>query len=1066
MLLSVGLGATWAQTIITGRVVDEKGQPLTGVTISVKGSPSIGTVTDIDGNYRINSPSAATLVFQYIGYASQEVIASAAGTVQMRPSARELNGTIVTALAIKREKRDIGYSATTLSNADLTSGNNVSALSAIQGKTAGANITSATGGPGGSTRIVLRGEKSVNSNNNALIVVDGIPVNNASRVEGISLLSQIDFGNQGNDINPDDIESITVLKGPAAAALYGSQAANGAVMITTKSGRNRKGPGKTEITVQSKYTLSNILKYPDFQNKYGQGNIYAIEDDRRENFSWGLPFDGQLRPWGQEINGRQQVKPYAAQEDNIKSFFDIGKTLENSVSLAGGTDRTSFYLSLDALNNRGVVPNTFYDKYSIRLNTSTELSNKFYANVNINYLNINSRVETQGQSANGQGAVWDNLLQTPRDIPVWELADLSNPYYGYGFVDTTGISRYGYYGAYALNPYWVAENFDNRNKTDRIIGATTIGYKPNANWNIYDRIGGDVLSDRTFRKIPKYDFTPFDDVYYSNPDGSPQKQTNNGGYFEGTDTRLNLYNDLIVNYNKRLSEDIGFDGTLGHNLQLANENTSSGDINPITNGLVIPGYYNLSNNKSQITAANSTFRRRQVGVYGDLRLDYKRMVFLELTGRNDWFSTLAEGNRSFFYPSANMSWIFTETFKNDVTEKVLTYGKLRGGYASVGNGATPYQNNNAGFSATQSQTSFGIIKFPFVTPEGNNVPGFSLGNTIGNPGLLPERTNSSEVGVDLGFFRDRASLEFTYYSNSSIDQIISTPVAPSAGYTSAIVNVGEISNKGVELSARISPISTKDFRWDVFGTYTKNKNRVESLSNGVSQILLDGSSVMGVVAAVGREFGTFYGTDLLTDASGHVIVDSVSGLPKLAPNAVYKGSFQPRFIASWGTTFRWKGLSFNMLFVTKQGGKFYSATKDLMDFCGTAAETENRDPYVFPNSVYQSANGTYVPNTTKFLPYDYYTNVIPAGQHVIDASYVKLQEASLYYTLPSKWFNKSFFGGFTIGVYGSNLAIWTSSENKYVDPEVTSGGASNVQGYDYRARPSLRNFGMTIKATF
>lgn len=1073
VLLTVGIQAAWAQNrTFTGRVLDDRGQGIPSAAVSIPGTQA-GTVTDIDGNFTLAMPANTnTVTVQAIGYASQTItVGNSPITVRMQIAAKELSGAVVTALAIRREKRELGYSASTLSNADLTNGNNVSALSAIQGKVAGANITSSTGGPGGSTRIVLRGEKSLTGNNNALLVVDGIPISNTSRTSGTAL-SQIDFGNQGNDINPDDIESITVLKGPAAAALYGSIGANGAVMITTKSGKSRHGKSKTEVTVESKYTLSSILKYPELQNKYGQGNIYdGIADDHRENFSWGLPFDGQLRPWGQVIDGNQLVKPYSAIKNNIKDFYNIGKTWENTASFGGGGDNSSFYLSLNALNNDGVTPYTFYNKYSVRFNAATTFANKFYANINLNYLNINSRVETQGQSAGGAGSVWEDLIQTPRDIPVAELKDLNNKYYGMSFTDATGVNRYGFYGAYANNPYWTAQNYDNRDVTNRIIGSATVGIKPNDHWNIYDRVGMDFVSDGITSKIPKYTLLPFDEAYYSDPSGNLQTHTNNGGYFQSDENSMNFYNDVIANYNTQLNEDIGLDLTLGNNVTIIRDRYLSDNIDPVANGLVNPGFYSFTNaQNTNVAPVNTVTERAIIGAYGDLRLDYRRQLFLELTGRNDWTSTLAPTNRSYFYPSANLSWVFTETFKNDFTRNILSFGKLRGGYASVGNGAGAYQNNPARFVVGSAATGFGTVNLPFITTQNGSpvqVPGFALQTGIGDSSLRPERTNAFEAGVDLGFLKDRISVEFTYYHNHSIDQIVPIPVAPTSGYLSQVVNVGDVTNKGIELSARVTPIRTRTgFRWDLFGTYTKNTNRVDRLNAGTNQINLGGSTEMSVVAAVGKPFGEFYGTDLLTDGKGHVVVDSASGMPKLNTTGVYKGSYQPKFIASWGTTLSYKGFSLNLTFYTKQGGKFYSSTKDLMDFVGTAKETENRDPYVFPNSVYENAAGQYVTNSTKFSPYDYYTNVIPAGQHVIDASYVKLQEASLYYTLPSKWTKHTFFGDARIGVYGNNLIIWTSEENKYVDPEVNTGGSTNLQGYDFRARPSLRNYGISVRLTF
>ena len=1059
VLVSIGSQAVIAQTHkLSGRVLDENGQPLPGATIVVKGS-NIGTVADDNGNFVINNVpnSGAKIKINYAGYSYAEADASSANvSIRLNPLAKELSGVAVTALAIKREKKELGYSSTSLNSEELNSGNQINALSALQGKVAGANITSATGGPGGSTRVVLRGEKTIAGGNNALIVIDGIVTNNGSRAIGSSL-SQIDFGNRGTDINPDDIENITVLKGAAAAALYGSAGANGAIMITTKSGKARK-KDKMEVMYSTDYTLSSVLKYPDFQHTYGQGDTHGVVDDRRENFSWGLPFDGVTRAWGQVINGKQMVKPYVDLPDNVKSFYNTGTTFQNNVSLSKNLDKSSFFLSLNTLNNKGVTPNTFYDKYSIRFNGNIELSPKVYATANINYINISSRAEQMGQ---GNGGVWNQLLQTPRDIPIWELKQLDNPFHAMDYTDAVGTKRYGYYGAYTRNPYWVAQNFDNRSKTDRVLGAVTIGWKPNANWNIFNRAGADITSDRFYQKTPKYFFQPFD-AFYGAGTASSQNQSLAGGYFEQTINTTTFYNDLIATYSKQLTEDVSFEGMLGANATATTGNSLAANIDPTTNGLVIPGYYNFGNAVSPIAVSNSLSQIRSVALYGSAKLGYKNQFYLEITARNDKNSTLNPYTNTFFYPSASGSWIFSETFKEQMVNSRLSYGKVRASWASVGNGApNAYLTNPAAFGTTTSSTSFGSVRFPF-----NTVPAFSLGNTIANQ-LRPARSLTSEVGVELGFFKDRIFFEATYYKSYTYDQIISVPTAPSSGFNSRTINLGDVANRGLEMALRFTPVHTKSgFKWDVNATYTRNTNEVLSLANGVSRVVIGGFSGMEIAAAVGKPFGAFYAIDNQTDANGYVVVDQNSGLPKPTTNAVYKGSYQPRFMASLGTNLNYKGFSLNVLFDTKQGGVFFSRTKDIMEFVGTSANTENRDDQVFPNSVYIDANGNSVANTTKYSPYDYFTSVAPNGSHILDASYIKLREASLGYTLPSKLMKKTGFSSAKVSLFGNNLFIWTSKENRYADPEVNSGGNSDEQGLDFSARPSLRNYGISLKVTF
>jgi TonB-linked SusC/RagA family outer membrane protein len=1053
-VLMLGLNALLAQTsTIRGKILDDKGDPVPGATVRIKGTNK-GTVTDANGNFKLNADDGATLSISAIGLKATEKEAQDGMNVKMAADQQSLRETVVTAQAIKREKASLGYATTTLNNSEINAGNNVSALGALQGKVSGVNITSTTGGPGGSTRVVIRGEKSIGNNNNALIVIDGIPVNNANRT-GSNSLKQIDFGNRGNDVNPDDIESISVLKGAAATALYGSEGANGAIMITTKSGKAKSKSGKTEVGFTTGYTWSNILRYPTFQNQFGEGDLNGIPDDRRENFSWGLPFDGQIRPWGQIINGQQQVKRYEAQENNVKDFFNTGKAWENNLTLSGGTEKSNYFLGFNTLNSDGVVPGTFMDKYSIRLNANHEFSNNFFSTINVNYINGSSRVDQGGQ---GEGSVWNNVCQQPRDIPIGNLKDLNNVFNSMDYTDTNGVRRYGYYGAYTENPYWVAKYFDNRNKYDRILGQTTVGYRVNQHATITNRFGGEVLSDRTYLKSPKLNTVAFEELWAGSP------KSFNGGYFQSTDNFASYFNDLMLNLNYQIDK-LGINAIVGHSVSSRASNYLSSNIDPTTNGLVIENYYNFSNATSKIASENSLTRSRKVGMYATVNFDFNKFLFLEFTGRNDWSSTLAANNRSYFYPSMSASWLFTQHL-SESARKIMNYGKLRANISSVGNDALAYQNNNPGFTSTSISSGFGSNIFPF-----NGVPGFSYQNVMGNPDLKPERQVAKEIGVEMSFLQDRVGFDFTVYSSRMKDQILNVPTPSSSGYTSRYINAGVMTNKGVELGLRFTPVKMKGIKWDLYGTYTRNKNEVVELPNGVDQIVIGGFSGMSIVAAVGKPFGTFYAVDLLKDANGNQVIDSATGAPRSTSAPVYLGSYQPKFIASWGTNFSYKGLSVNVLFDTKQGGYLYSRTKDILEFVGVTPSTtiNDRQPFLWDNSVYQNSDGDYVKNTSILTDvYNYYTaaNVKPAGQDLIKAGYVKLREVSIGYKLPQKWFNKTFIGSGNFSVFGSNLVLWTNKGNDYVDPEVNSGGASNLQGFDFSARPSVRNYGFRLGLTF
>jgi TonB-linked SusC/RagA family outer membrane protein len=1073
-LLCLAIGQVFAQSrTLTGKVTSsDDGQPVIGATVIVKGT-SVGAVTNPEGVFSIKLPDGTTagvLTFKSVGMQPMEVKIGASNTINvvMQLDVTRLTETVVTANAIRRDPGSIGYSAPTVKSGDLTKGQSASALNALAGKVAGVNITSTAGAPGSSSRVVLRGGSSINGNNQALMVVDGVPIDNSSITGGGSIgngrdgtnpnnLSSVDYGNRGNDINPEDIESITVLKGPAAAALYGSRASNGALIITTKSGKKMGDNKKQEVTFNSAVTFSNILKLPEFQNEYGQGagNVF----DARENGSWGTKFDGKMQGWGQTINGVQLQKPYSPLKDNIKKFFELGKAVQNNLSLSGAGEKTSYYLSVNSLNSNGIMPgnNDNFNKYGVRFNGSAQLSNKFYTSISVNYNKINGDLVQGGQ---GAGSVYNNVLQTPRDIPLNEMGDLSNPYYSMGGVfDKEGNEAYGFYGAYTKSPYFILKNFINKNIVDRVTGNVSIGYKPTEWLDVVERVGADVYSDRRTYKYSKFRYIPLD-----NTSGNYSKSdyiNSNGKYGEDNYNLSEITHDLMITAKKQFNKDFKASLMVGNNIRQRQFTTLRAYTN--TAGLVIPGWYNLDNSNGPVLSYNEYSNRRLVGLYSELNLDYKNMLFLGATARNDWSSTLPIGANSFFYPSVNASFVFSELLSGTKASNIINYGKLRASWAQVGNDADPYLLRTY-YSKTDITSGFGGTIFPL-----NSIPGYTLGNRIGNSGLRPEITTAMEVGTEIGFLNDRIFVDFSYYRNKSKDQILNTPISSATGFSSKALNTGLVENKGVELSLRGTPIRTASgFSLELYGTYTKNQNTVVSIADGVSQVIVGGFSGMNIVAAVGQPYGTFYAQDIQRDAQGRVIVSKETGLPLLT-DAVYLGSYNPKYMASVGANLSYKGFSFSVLFDTKQGGKFYSRTKDIMDFVGTAPETVvgGREDHIWPGSVYDDGTGKLVENTdAKFNPQLYWGDAIPAGQHVLDASYIRLREMSLSYRFPQSLLRRTPFGSASVGLFGNNLALWTAKENVYADPEVNSGGAGNEQGFDFTAQPAVRNFGFNLKVTF
>jgi TonB-linked SusC/RagA family outer membrane protein len=1059
---------------VTGTVTaKEDGTPIPGAIVILKGT-KVSAVTGADGKYAINVPEqGAILQFKFVGYSTQEKpVTGSTVDVVLSISSSELAEVVVTANDIKREKRTLGYSAPKVSSRELTEGGNPSLLSSLSGRVAGANITSTSNTPGSSTRIVLRGGSSIAGNNQALMVVDGVPVDNSnilcgeagtSGLNAPNNLHSIDFGNRGNDIDPNDVESVTILKGPAAAALYGSRASNGAVMITTKSGANRSK--KTEITFSSTNTFSSVLKLPDWQHEYGQGfqvgdfatnpTIVTGIDDASDNFSWGDRFNGKNAPWGQKIGGVTQTKPYVDLPNNIKDFFTTGFASDNSVGISSGNDKNSFYLGLNSLNSDGIYPGDrdTYNKYGVRFNGKSILSNNFTASINFNYNKVQQNAVAGGE---GQNGLWQNILQTPRDIPLNTMGDLNNKYNGYNPATNT----YGFYGAFALNPYWILQNYSNLDDVNRITGAVNLSYKPLSWLNIVERVGVDSYADRRKLSTPKYSFAPADE----SESGLWNDRTNNGSYEVDQYNVNEVVHDLMITATHKFTKDFAASLMLGNNIRERSTTASETSTNT-SGGLIVPNWYNLQNSNGPLNALIDNISiSRLVGFYADLNLSYKDYLFLEVTLRNDRSSTLPISNYSYYYPSVSGSFVFSELLKNSSISNILSYGKLRSSYAQVGSDTSPYQLSTY-YGSAAVNASFGNTKFPF-----GSVPGFQIGGTIGNNNLLPEQTSAFEIGTELGFLQGRISVDFSYYVNDSKNQILSSPVPYSTGYSANVVNAGEIQNKGIELTIGVTPVKTSyGLTWDLFGTYTKNTSNVVSLPGGVQQIVIGGFNGMSIVAAKGLPYGEFYAITNATDAKGRTIIDPASGLPVLTPTPQYLGSYNPKYQASLGTNIKFKGFNLGVLFDVKHGGVFYSQTKQLADFVGTAAETGGvRFGQPFPNSVYLDPAGKSVVNTT--IPYSKYVYFIsqntPPGVEIVDASYIKMRSASISYTLSKKQLKSLPFGALTIGVFGNNLFLWTPKSNAFVDPEVNSGGASNEQGFDFTSNPSVRNYGINLKVSF
>jgi TonB-linked SusC/RagA family outer membrane protein len=1028
---------------VSGRVIDRAtNEGLPGVTVLAEGT-NVGTATNSDGTFVLSVPaSATTLVFSSIGYVQQrQPISSNAMSVSLAADTKQLNEVVVTALGIEKEKKTLGYATQTIEAGQLTQGRDRSVLNSLQGKVAGVQISNASGGVGSSTRVVIRGNKSFLNENQPLYVIDGIPIDNSSVGTGDNLNNGVDYGNRANDVNPEDVESINILKGPAATVLYGSRAANGAIIITTKSGRGAAKRGKkAEVTFTSSYVIDDILFLPKFQNEFGQG-IGVQDPDTRENWSFGPRFDGVDRVWGQVVDNQQRSKPYVALPDNVREFFDYGKTFTNSISLGGGNEKSNYILSASHVNQTGVTPGTEYDRTSVKVGGETKLTNKITSSASVTYTHSGGRLAATGQ---GDNSVYDAVLQTPRDISLLELKDLNNKF------NTIN----GYYGAYTVNPWQVINDNRNLNRVDRLLGNAQIGYTFNDHFRINGRAGVDTYSDRRSQFTARRD-----------PVGQNVGKPDDGVYSENQISYQELTTDIIATYNANITPDLTISALVGQNF-----NQRRRDMVGLQADVLVSNALGASfaNSAAPFVDPNAgfvdiDFERRILGAYSTVDFGFRDFLFLGLQARNDWSSTLPKANRSFFYPAVNLGFVFTDLLALQ-ENKIFNYGKLRASYAQVGNDAPVYQTTST-YSITNPTSGFNNVDL--LLPIGT-VLGYTVGNRIGSNTLQPEITKSTELGAEFRFFQDRFTADVTVYDARTTKQIVNVPLSSASGFTALTSNVGEVQNRGLELLLSGTPVRVGGFTWDVSVNYTKNDSKVLSIFPGTEEINIGGLNGANLTARVGEPYGTIRAVDILTNEAGQVVVSPSTGIP-LQSGVKTIGNIVPDFTAGLTSTFTFKGLALNIVFDTRQGGIMYSRTKSVQRFVGTSPETlyNDRQPFVVPNSVIENADGSYSPNSVPVAVPDYWgalSNI--AGNNVIDASYTKLREVALSYALPSSLLDKTPFGSLSVGLTGRNLFMWRADGNTFVDPEINSLGNGNVQGFDFTSSPSLRSYGANIRVTF
>ncbi|MBX3239241.1 MAG: SusC/RagA family TonB-linked outer membrane protein [Chitinophagaceae bacterium] len=992
-----------------------------GISVLEKGTQN-GTVTASDGSFslRVTDPNT-TLEISLVGYntVTYPLEGKTAIEVLLTPSADELQNVVVTALGLTRQKKSLTYATQNLNGDELSDSRQSNLTSAMNGKVAGLTINKTNAGPGASNRIVFRGNRSINGNNQPLIVVDGVRIDNSAKASAdVALFGGRDNGDGISNINPDDVESVSILTGASAAALYGSDAANGVVMITTKKGRAGKG---LDVQLSGSYTLENPLFYPNFQNTYGQGTdgIFGIDSD----FSWGPRMDGQsITDW----TGKTQ--PYNAQPNNVKDFFNTGSELVNTISVAAGNERSQTYFSYSNNLSKGIVPNNAYKRHNINLRQTTRLSDKLSLDVKANY--IVEGIENRPLSG-AANRVMSTLYVLPRSIRLDDISDFEAYNDGgdllqrYWAMRTTNFQ----------NPYWsVYRNLYSRDR-NRFIGLAALTWKITPALNLLVRSSLDYYTDKSEEKN-------YNNTYWIDFPG-------NGNYILNKESNRQFNNEVILTYNKNLSNDLSLNATLGASLEQFSFERST--LN--NQGLRVPNLFSSSNAVALTFVENRYFpfspirRWEKQSVFGAAQLSFKNYLFLDVTARNDWNSTLPVHNASYFFPSAGISAIISEMV---AMPNWVNYLKLRTSYAYVGNGA--------GFNQLKPAHSIG--------PGGNN--GFLVyDRVLRNAELKPEQTRSYEAGVDFGLLNNRLSGNVTFYNTYTINQTLRIPVPDPSGYAARFINAGKIRNKGWEVLLTGRPVDTRHFKWNIAFNFGTNRNYVIYLDDLQPRTPLSSPQAMGsIVVEEGKRYGELYTSSLRRDDQGRIIVNQ-NGIPLLnTQQNHYVGNFNPDWTAGIINSFRYKNWALSFQIDQRKGGVVISGTQAKMAEKGVADYTaEHRETgFVIPNSVLE--DGTHNSITISPQAYWVFLGSNSVGEmFTYDATNIRLREASLTYMLPDAVFNnQTFIKNASVSVIGRNL-FFLKNNARYFDPE-SSLGTGNNQGIEYSSIPTTRSVGLHLKVNF
>lgn len=1024
LIMAFAVQLTFAQEkTITGTVSDsESGLPLAGVNIVIEGTTT-GTQTDFDGNYSIQASPGQTLVFTYLGYADQRATVGEDTQldVSMRAAVSELEGVVVTAFGIERQEAALTYSTETIQSDELVQTDPVNPVTALQGKSSGLNILTKNNGVNPSTTIVLRGYNAVTSSDAALIVIDGV-------IQAETAL---------NDLNPNDIESSTILKGPSATALYGSEGSNGAVIITTKKGSKERG---MTVNVNSSVTFEKVKYFPELQTKYGSGlDIHTYVP--YENTQWGPRYDGQVRRIGRVLpDGTFQSVPYAPIKDNRKDFFQTGVTLSNGFNISGGSEKATYYFSARRSNVSGIVPKDTYVKDNFRFNGSLT-EGDFKISTNVSYFTDEEDVHGATAGYQGRGIYW-NILNTPSNVPLTRYKNWRTDKFA---------TKETYFNEYYQNPYMLIDVSRDLTESSRLFGSVNLEYEVTDWLTASYNLNGTFFKQRTFIT---------DEAITYNPEIAPTRTGSNtpASVAEGISYNERIVSDFFLNFDKDFGEDFNARLILGNTVNTYKAHA----VSVGGNNLFVPDLYSTSVRTGELTGGNSRVYLTKAGYLADLTVGYKDMAFLNGAYRYDQSSTLPLDDNGYSFYSIGGSLVMTRIVP-EIKGDILNYLKLSGAYAKTGNAP------EIGF-INEVFTSPG--NFPFGSVPGLHVP------TVGaSADFTPEMLTTYEVGIQSSWWDNRITLNATYFHEDNEKQFLTTSTSSASGISAFKLNSASVENKGFEIDLGVTPVRTEDLEWNIKFMLSKYENKVTALAQGVDRTqagyaFTDGSA--GIFAQVGMPFPALFGTAYARDPQGRVIIDPITGDPTVESNPQYFGSVAPDFITSASTSLDFHNFRLSAVADYQTGHVYYSTLVNALEFTGSTqhSASTNRQPFVFPNSSYLDANGNYVANTnilTSSGAFDFWNgpsfNSVTEN-YVSDATFLKLREVALDYTLPNKFLEKTFLESVTVGVVARNLVMLRSAENVYTDPEFTPNDAE-VGGFGTQDQlPPTGQYGFKVNLQF